>query len=471
MNLVLFPNQLYDPELLRKRYPDIEQIIFVEDPVFYGDRKGSCTTVQVLKLNKLRILFCKVLHKQYVETLNIYFKVKHIEIDDLWNNIDYSFLPEDCTIIDPCDLLLMKRLRKYGVRCKVIDNNPSFIFTNQELQEYMKDRQNKHLQHNHFYNVSKKKLGILENVPSQDIYNRKQYSKNIEYPKNPYRNVFSEESIWLDALTWLNETSPFRNNYGPSKEWKLIINDYLIHLPLTHKDVKVWLNDFIKNRLDTYGSFQDVVIPDNPLLYHSGLSIYLNNGMITPYEIVRTVMKQNSPIQNIEGFVRQVIGWREYARLYYLYVSSDVYRKNIFGIKKKSLAKKWYTGKTDIPIVNDTIKYAFNYGYINHIQRLMVMANYMTINEIHPDNIYKWMYEFSLDSYDWVMIFNSYSMGSWSDKGHAMRKPYISSSSYVLRMSSAKKGEWTTVWDDKFKSFIQKNKQIIKHTQLANLVK
>jgi deoxyribodipyrimidine photolyase-related protein len=101
----------------------------------------------------------------------------------------------------------------------------------------------------------------------------------------------------------------------------------------------------------------------------------------------------------------------------------------------------------------------------------MVMANYMTINEIHPDNIYKWMYEFSLDSYDWVMIFNSYSMGSWSDKGHAMRKPYISSSNYVLRMSSAKKGEWTTVWDDKFKSFIQKNKQIIKHTQLANLVK
>jgi deoxyribodipyrimidine photolyase-related protein len=95
----------------------------------------------------------------------------------------------------------------------------------------------------------------------------------------------------------------------------------------------------------------------------------------------------------------------------------------------------------------------------------------MTINEYHPDMIYKWMYEFSLDSYEWVMIFNCYSMGSWSDKGFAMRKPYVSSSNYLLRMSNVNKNSWNIEWDNTFKRFIQKNKDIISHTSLANLIK
>ena len=95
----------------------------------------------------------------------------------------------------------------------------------------------------------------------------------------------------------------------------------------------------------------------------------------------------------------------------------------------------------------------------------------MTLNNVHPDNVFKWMYEFSLDSYDWVMVFNCYSMGTWSDKGFAMRKPYISTSNYIIKMTNAEKGEWQTKWDTLFYKFINNHKDIIQHTQLANLLK
>lgn len=469
MDLVLFPNQLFHPDVLKSIIPNIRNIYFIEDPVFYGDRKGNENKVNKLNINKLRIIFNRILHNRYVTFLSETYSVEYITIDTLWNKIDYSFLPNECLMIDPCDHLLMKRLRKTTIKWTIFDN-PSFIFTNKELEKYMEGKENKHLQHNQFYKKSKDKLNILKDVPSQDIYNRNQYSKDIKYPEDPYRFKFSSETEWIDAVEWLNGT-PFKNNIGPSELWDTIIKNYLVHLPVSHTDTLKWLDDFILNRLHTYGKYQDVVIPSNPLLYHSGLSIYLNNGMITPLEIVNKVINQNTSIQNIEGFIRQVIGWREYCRLYYLYVPAKIYRKNIFNQPKRVLANKWYNGKTKIPVVDETIKAAFNYGYINHIQRLMIMSNYMTLNNIHPDNVYKWMYEFSLDSYDWVMIFNCYSMGTWSDKGYAMRKPYISKSNYVLKMSDSKKGEWEDIWNNRFNEFIHKNEEIIKHTQLANLLK
>jgi len=467
MYLVLFPNQLFDPKLLKKLVSQIDTIYFIEDPVFYGDRKGS-PHASKLNINTLRILFMKVLHERYITLLKTSFSVDYITIDKLWNHNDYSYLPEECAIIDPCDALLMTRLQKTKTKWTIIDN-PSFLFTRADLAEYMKDRETKALQHSHFYEFAKDKLNILKNVSNQDIYNRSPYQSNIALPPNPYRFTYSKPEEWLKALEWLNQ-SPFKKNVGPSNLLNSI-NTYLIHLPLTHEHVRKWLKDFITNRLDTYGKYQDVVIPDQALLYHSGLSIYLNNGMITPIEVIEKVKKHPSDIRNSEGFLRQVIGWREYTRLYYLYVPAKIYRLNIFKQPKKPLTKKWYNGTTGIAIVDQTIKNAFQYGYINHIQRLMIMSNYMTLNNLHPDNIFKWMYEFSLDSYDWVMVFNCYSMGTWSDKGFAMRKPYISTSNYIIKMTNAEKGEWQTKWDTLFYKFINNHKDIIQHTQLANLLK
>jgi len=470
MDLILFPNQLFEIKLLKSNTPMVKTIYFIEDPVFYGDRKGS-GAVENLQLNQLRIMYMYVVHQRYIKQLKeAGYKVIFKSILDLFGKThSYSFLPKNCILYDPCDHVLMKRLESTNINWTII-NNPSFLLTNQDIELYRKNKETKRFQHHDFYKFVKNKLKILENVPSQDKYNREPYKKDIPMPPNAFQHLFSNSREWESVIKWLEKT-PFQNNPRPLLEWKVIIDNYLIHLPLTSADVKQWLFDFIKNRFNNYGKYQDVVTTENVLLYHSGLSIYLNNGLITPMEVIQAISKKKTDIQNYEGFVRQVIGWREYCRMYYLQVATKDFKKNIFKQPlQKKLNEAWYTGETEIPIVNETIQYAFNYGYLNHIQRLMVMANYMTLSNIHADRIYQWMYEFSLDSYEWVMVFNCYSMGSWSDGGLAMRKPYISSSNYILKMSDAKKGDWMILWNKKFQTFLKKNHTILEHTQLANLL-
>lgn len=462
MSLVLFPNQLFDI----KHLPKQTTIYFVEDPVFYGDRKGS-GAVESLKLNQLRILYMYVTHQRYLKMLKDNgYKVIYKPITELWKKHDYSFLPKQCTLFDPCDHVLMKRLQKTSIEWTILDS-PSFILTEKELKSYRGTKTTR-FQHSDFYKMVKEKLNLLKNVPSQDVYNREPYKKSMPLPPSPFQHLFGSKNEWNIGVQWLQK-SIFHTNPKPFLPWDKLIDSYLVHLPLTSKDVQVWFQDFLKHRLDHYGSYQDVVLSSNPLLYHSGLSIYLNNGFITPLEVINILRKKKTSLQNYEGFVRQVIGWREYCRLYYLYVTPKDYRQNIFHLKKK-LTKEWYQGTTAIPIVNESIQYAFNYGYLNHIQRLMVISNYMTLSNIHPDGIYQWMYEFSLDSYEWVMVFNCYSMGSWSDGGLAMRKPYISSANYILKMSDSPKGPWVDLWNAKFKSFLKDHASLLKHTQLANLV-
>lgn len=302
-----------------------------------------------------------------------------------------------------------------------------------------------------------------------DVYNRLPYSKNIPEPKDPFATTYSDRKEWEEGLVWLQESS-FAKNPKPVADWKVVIEEYLTRLPITTEDVRKWMRKFFEERFANYGKYQDVILDTDPLLYHSGLSIYLNNGLITPKEVLETATKYKKDLASYEGFVRQIIGWREYTRYYYHYVPKEIYQENVFGNTLRTLPKAWYTGDVGIPLVDKTIVHAMNYGYINHIQRLMVISNYMTLAGYHPNMIYKWMYEFSLDSYEWVMVFNCYSMGAWSDRGFAMRKPYISSSSYLLRMSNHKKGEWTETWDRLYRAFLEKNKQVLIHTQLAHLV-
>jgi deoxyribodipyrimidine photolyase-related protein len=418
MELLLFPNQLFEVDFL-KGY-EIEKVYFVEHPLFYGKRRGS-GAVGSLKLNPVRLAFMARLHKEYVAHLQKYFPVSVV-----------SGLParlEKPMAFDPCDLLLLKELQKKKVR---VFESPSFLLSSTDITEYrLLQEGKKRLVHGVFYEFVKKKLGILEGVKSFDPVNRTPYSKNFPLP----------------AAT-----------------------DYLEKLPLTTTAVRGWLKDFFKHRFAFYGTYQDIIHDQDALLYHSGLSIYLNNGMITPKEVIDMALAQKTGMNNIEGFVRQIAGWREYSRYYYLTVGPSVYKKNPFHNTKK-LDAALYKGTTPIPLVNKTIAYAWQYGYLNHIQRLMVMSNYMTLAGYSPDAIYQWMFEFSLDAYEWVMVFNCYSMGSWSDEGYAMRKPYVSSSNYLVKMSNEGRGNWTEAWDEMFRKFVQRNMEVLSHTVLANFVK
>lgn len=428
-HLILFPNQLFEISIIKKLNPT--KISFIEDEHFYGRKK--------MKLNTLRLVYMDVLHKSYVELLKKHFtNVEYHKIAQ--KPFDYKSI-KNGTYIDPCDISLENELN----HLKRIDS-PSFILSREDIATYFEIKKGKRLQHSHFYNFVKDTLQILENVKNMDKFNRKPFSKNIPLPPDQYRIQYTQPSTW---------------------EATDVDIDYLTRLPITHKDVDDWLDRFFKERFENYGNYQDVMIDNNPLLYHSGISIYLNNGLITPEKILKVATKYKKHINAYEGFVRQIIGWREYSRYYYHCVKPIVYKQNVFKNSIKKLPKTW---GDEIPIVKKAKEYGWRYGYLNHIQRLMVVSNYMTIAGYHPDLIYKWMFEFALDSYEWVMIFNCYSMGSYSDNGFAMRKPYICSSNYLLRMSNETKGDWQEKWDTMYATFIQKQKHILKHTQLANLI-
>lgn len=439
--LLLFPNQLFEPAIIKSIVPNkITKIHFIEDPLYYGEREKG----KNLHLNQLRIVYMHIVHKHYLKTLREHFNVNYYTFD--------TPFPYDkggtYMYIDPCDILLEVKI---GSRNTRIDS-PSFIMSRDELDIYSIERNGKRLQHRHFYTTIKKKLGLLEDVKNMDKYNRVQFSKKVPIPDNQYTTIYSQQKEWVDAIEWI-KTTRFANNPAPLK-WD--IDGYLTRLPITSEHVNVWMEQFFTKRFGNYGKYQDIIYDKNPLFYHSGASIYLNNGLTIPLTVIKMAAEYKTDIESYEGFVRQIIGWREYTRLYYYCVPKSIYRQNIFNFNNKALSKRWYTGSIGVPIIDKTIQYAMNYGYINHIQRLMVMSNYMTISEIHPDMIYKWMFEFSLDSYEWVMIFNCYSMGSYSDNGFAMRKPYISSSKYIMRMSNESRGEWETEWDNKYRAFIEK---------------
>jgi len=201
---------------------------------------------------------------------------------------------------------------------------------------------------------------------------------------------------------------------------------------------------------------------DDIFMYHSVISPMLNIGLLDPKKIINLTLeyyqknKSDIPIASLEGYIRQIAGWREFQRSLYVFKYKDIVQSNSpnNNRKFKDIAK-WYNGETGIAPVDNEIKKAMNYGYSHHIVRLMIFMNFFILLEIEPYEIYKWFMEVvSIDAYSWVMIPNIYSMGYFYTK--AMTKPYISSSNYILKMSNYKKdGYWEVVWDALYHNFIE----------------
>jgi deoxyribodipyrimidine photolyase-related protein len=251
--------------------------------------------------------------------------------------------------------------------------------------------------------------------------------------------------------------------------------DLEIRFPVTISGAKRVLKYFIKTKLNKFGTYQDIILDtEHSLLYHAGISPMLNIGILTPRNVINEVVKvlhsNNKNLNSIEGFIRQILGWREFCRYTYIHHSKKYLNKNYFN-SRKSLKIDWYNGTTKLAPVNLCIEKAFRFGYLHHIERLMIMANSMVLANIHPNEMYRWFTEFSLDSYDWVMEYNIYSMGSYSDGGVFTSKPYISSSNYVIKMSNyTKRNEWVSIWDRMFWLFMKKHKSKIKKIQRLSML-
>ena len=234
------------------------------------------------------------------------------------------------------------------------------------------------------------------------------------------------------------------------------------------------MNDFLRNRFFDFGKYEDAILKDEIFLHHSVLTPMLNVGLLTPKFIINQSIafanNNDIPINSLEGFVRQIIGWREFIRGIYQVKGSTQRTTNFFQFKRK-IPPSFYDGTTGIEPIDDTIKKVLKTAYCHHIERLMILGNFMVLCEFDPDEVYRWFMELFIDAYDWVMVPNVYGMSQFSDGGLMATKPYISGSNYLRKMSNYKNGSWQEVWDALYWNFIDKNRDVfIKNPRMKFMV-
>lgn len=421
MSFVILPNQLFNIKYIPKKYKKHKFIIW-EHPHYFTK----------YNYNQKKLILHRASMKYYFDYLKKNkFDVSYIEFNE-------KFKIFSATMFDPVDKLKLKNV--------TLIETPNFLLTKLDYNQYRELKGNKFMFH-WFYMWGKKINDIIPNVKSKDKDNRKKLPKNIKIPPLPPNK--SDKDYINEAVKYVNKH--FNKNYGNTKNFLF---------PVTHKTAEKWLSNFLSKKFKLFGPYQDAIDKDNDFLFHSCLSTSINIGLINPLEIIKKIrpLQKKIPINSYEGYIRQLY-WREYQR--YCYIYFDFKGKNYFS-NNKSLSKKWYNGTLGIDPVDDCIIKGFENGYLNHIQRLMVVGNFMNLSQIRPMDGFRWFMEFSCDAYEWVMTQNVLDMvfcvTGAKPNGGTMAKPYISSSNYILNMSNYKKGEWAEKWTELYHQFVERNR-------------
>ena len=398
----------------------------------------------------------KFLKKKKLDVVYIDSTKSISDIREFIRNLDKKI--KSIKIYDPVDNWLSRRINDSCEEKKIkieIYNNPLFINNNEDLETFFRSDKKKFFQTS-FYKKQRVKLDIMMigDKPeggkwTYDDQNREKYPKNkippeIDYPK--------KDDNYNEALNYLNNN--YKNNHG-------IINDENIY-PYNFQLAKKWLDDFFITRFYEFGPYEDAVVKEKSILNHSVLSPLLNTGLINPKELIKRTInyhyENKIPINSTEGFIRQIIGWREFIRGVYVCKGTEERNKNFWNFSRK-IPSSFYSATTGIDPVDDTINKINKSGYANHIERLMIIGNFMLLCEFDPNEVYRWFMELFIDSYDWVMVPNVYGMSQFGDGGLMSTKPYISGSSYILKMSNYKRGDWCVIWDSLFWNFIDKQRE------------
>jgi deoxyribodipyrimidine photolyase-related protein len=209
--------------------------------------------------------------------------------------------------------------------------------------------------------------------------------------------------------------------------------------PVSRQNALSLLKHFLTNRLPTFGDYQDAMLTNQPWMSHSLIASSLNLGLLSPLEVIQgaeSMYRQGkAPIASTEGFIRQILGWREYVRGVYLVMGEDYLKVNHFQ-HQRPLPDFYYHGKTEMNCLKNTIEETIQHGYNHHIQRLMVLSNYANLAEVNPQSVNRWFNEMYIDSSEWVVAANVLGMGLHADGGKMATKPYISSGAYINKMSN-----------------------------------
>jgi len=322
-------------------------------------------------------------------------------------------------------------------------DTPMFLNTAAENAEYRDGKKRWFMAD--FYKHQRRRFDVLMEGDqpaggqwSYDKENRKKVPKKM-LGQIPHLPQPAPDEIELEAQRYVLEIYP--DNPGSLQE---------LHYPTSHEGAERWLSAFLTERFALFGDYEDAMVKGERWLWHAVITPMLNVGLLTPRQVLDAALAHGEagdvPLNSLEGFVRQVIGWREFMRATYEDLGVPMRTTNHWGHTRR-IPESFYTGTTGIDPIDDVIRRVLETGYCHHIERLMVLGGFMFLCEFDPDDIYRWFMEMFVDSYDWVMVPNVYAMSQHADGGQITTKPYFSGSSYVRKMSNHPTGDWAKVWD------------------------
>jgi deoxyribodipyrimidine photolyase-related protein len=458
---LIFPHQLFEnhPALAKGR-----PVVMLEDELFFLQYRFHR---QKLLLHRASMKF----YQTHLEKSG--YKVSYHEAQPgLLRQVVQQWHEQgvrELHLADPVDYLLERRLRNYcreqGLQL-FITESPNFLCDRPYIQEYFNSRKRYFL--TDFYIDQRKRTGLLMNgsEPAGDRWtfdteNRKKLPAGLPLPPLPptVDNVYLQE-----ARAYVNQR--FATNPGSL--------DSFVY-PVTFAEAERQLGEFLQHRFRCYGDYQDALSRDQSFLFHSVLTPALNIGLLSPGQVldraIQAAAEYDVPLNALEGFVRQILGWREFLRA--VYVREGVKQRTTnFWKYSRPLPASFWNATTGVWPVDQVIQSVLNTGYANHIERLMVLGNFMLLGGFDPDEVYRWFMELFIDAYDWVMVPNVYGMSQYADGGLMATKPYISGSNYILKMSDYPKGDWCATWDALYWGFIHEHRAMFsKNPRMSMMVR
>ena len=340
--------------------------------------------------------------------------------------------PERIRLVEPSEWAVLNRVERwnavFGLPVEILPDD-RFVVSREAFARWADGR--KSLTMEYFYREVRRSTGLLMDGDQPaggrwnfDAENRKPAPRGLNYPGMHH---FEPDATTRDALALV--AARFPDHFGDLKPFGL---------PVTRADALAALEQFVAVSLPRFGDYQDAMLTGQDLLYHSALSPALNIGLLTPLEICeaadRAYRQGDVPLNCAEGFIRQIIGWREYVRGLYWLDMPGLREANALGAARP-LPEFYWTGETDMHCLATCVDQVKREAYSHHIPRLMVLGNFAMLAGVDPKQIDDWFLVAYADAYQWVELPNVIAMSQYADGGRLGSKPYAASGAYINRMS------------------------------------
>ena len=426
---------------LSKEISSLSGINAEEDIVLICEVFAEATYV---KHHKKKIVFLFSAMRHFAEELRVEknYQVEYLKLNDPEPMQSFTQAVEKTLAKHKIDEIIVTSPGEYRVLTEIniwqelfgipvdIREDARFLCNQVEFKNWSKDRKN--LRMEYFYREMRKKYSILMDGDQPiggkwnfDLENRKPPNPNFDIPE-----TFSSEpdAVTLDVMQLVEDK--FSDHMG-------VLSDF--HFAINAAQAKIALKQFIDERLKYFGDFQDAMIQGKPWMYHSHVGLYLNCGLLSPLECIQAAEQayhdSHAPLNAVEGFIRQILGWREFVRGIYWNEMPDYASLNFFEAER-DLPGFYWDADTKMNCVHQSVKETSQNAYAHHIQRLMVLGNFALLTGINPVQVNAWFLSVYADAFEWVELPNVSGMALFADGGYLASKPYAAGGGYINKMSN-----------------------------------